>query len=219
VEGYQRRVRDPRPEYRSLIARVEGLWEELLFDRVRVEPTRSRAHGVELSGRGPLGGRATWGASYALAASEDRITGEWVPRPFEQRHTLHLELATHPTPDLSLALAWSYHSPWPYSEQRFTPREVMNSGGAVVMEPSFGPLYGERMPAYHRLDARVAKRWALGRGSLFAYLDVFNAYNRENALTVRQYAWWIARQGRPEVRRELETQIGILPTLGLRWEF
>ncbi len=219
AEAYQRLVADPRPEYRSLISRVEGMWEELLFDRVRVAPTRTRAQGVELSGRGPLGRRVTWAASYALAASEDRLEGAWVPRPLEQRHTLHLELTAHPTPDLSLALAWSYHSSWPYTDQVFTLAALMNGNGSTVMVPSFGPLYGEGMPAYHRLDARVAKRWSLPRGSLSAYLDLFNAYDRENALTVRKYAWWIAEENRQEILRELEPQLGLLPTLGLRWEF
>ncbi|MFH1765290.1 MAG: TonB-dependent receptor, partial [Gemmatimonadota bacterium] len=217
VEAYQRLVRDPLPEFRSLVPEVEGLWEESLSERVRIAPTRGRAQGLELSGKGPAGERATWAASYALAVAEDEVEGEWVPRPMDQRHTLNLEVALRPTPTFSLSWAWSYHSPWPYTLESFTRVPVVNSEGDGVFVGTFGPLNAERMPAYHRLDVRATKRFDLRRGSLALYLDVFNALNRENAYSVRTHVWWY--QGRAEYVDEIEPQMGVLPTLGLRWEF
>jgi hypothetical protein len=219
IEAYQRLVDDPRPEYRTLVAEVEGLWEESLSDRARIAPSRGFARGLEFLGRGPLGNRATWAASYALASSEDKIDGEWVPRPMDQRHTLNLEMAVQPRPTLTFSWAWSYHSPWPYTRETFAVVPVMNGGGQIAFQSAFGPLYGARMPAYHRLDFRATKRFDLRRGFLSVFLDVFNAYNRENPYSVITHAWWLPDQQRAEYLDQIEAQLGILPTLGIRWEF
>jgi hypothetical protein len=69
------------------------------------------------------------------------------------------------------------------------------------------------------MDTRVTKRFDVGRGSLFVYLDVFNALNRENPLAVHTDAFWDPYLERPEYLDRIEGQLGMLPTLGLRWEF
>jgi len=219
IEGYQRLIRDPRPEYRTLAPQVEGLWEESLSDRALVSPTRGRAMGVEVMGRGQLGERITWAASYALASSEDQVEGEWVPRPMDQRHTFNVEMAVQPRPTLSLSWAWSYHSPWPYTQELFEVLPVMNGGGVKAFQSTFGPLNRDRMPAYHRLDLRATKRFDLRRGSLSVFLDVFNAYDRENPYSVITHAFWRPNQAGADYLDEIEPQLGVLPTLGLRWEF
>jgi len=219
VEAYQRLIRDPRPEYRNLAPEIEGLWEESLGDIVRISPTRARARGVEMLGKGRVGQRLEWSGSYALAVSEEEIDGSWVPRPWDQRHTLSVELALRPTPSFSLSWAWTYHSAWPYTRKSFSLVPVMNAEGQNVFVPSFGPIHRERMPAYYRLDTRVTKRVDVGRGSLFIYLDVFNALNRENPMAVHTDAFWNTDLGAPEYVDSIETQLGMLPTLGIRWEF
>lgn len=219
IEGYQRLVRDPRPEYRTLVPEVEGLWEESVSDRVRVAPTRGRAIGVEVMGKGQLGERATWAASYALASSEEEVGGKWVPRPMDQRHTVNVEMAFQPRPTLTLSWAWSYHSPWPYTRELFEVVPLMNGGGVKAFQSSFGPLNGARMPSYHRLDLRATKRFDLRRGSLSVFLDVFNAYNRENPYSVITHAFWRPNQEGADYLDQIEPQLAVLPTLGLRWEF
>jgi hypothetical protein len=219
IEGYQRLIRDPRPEYRTLVPEVEGLWEESVSDRARVAPARGRAMGVEVMGRGRMGEGTTWAASYALASAEDKVEGTWVPRPMDQRHTFNVEVAVQPRPSVTLSWAWSYHSPWPYTEQLFEVAPLMNGGGVRAFRATFGPLNGARMPSYHRLDLRATKRFDLQRGSLSLFLDVFNAYNRENPYSVITHAFWRPNQSGADYLDQIETQLGVLPTLGLRWEF
>jgi len=219
LEVYQRLIRDPRPEYRNLVPEVEGLWEESLSDMIRLAPTRARARGVEVSGKGRFGERLAWSSSYALASSEDEIGGRWVSRPMDQRHTFTAELSIRPTSTWSVSWAWSFHSAWPYTRKSFTLVPVMNGSGESVFQPSFGPLYHERMPVYHRLDTRVTKRFDLGRGSLLVYLDVFNALNRDNPLAVHTDVFWNPTLQQGEYLDRVEAQLGVLPTLGLRWEF
>ncbi|MGD2123741.1 MAG: TonB-dependent receptor [Gemmatimonadota bacterium] len=219
IEAYQRLIRDPRPEYRTLVPEVEGLWEESISDRARVTPERSRAMGAEVMGRGRVGEHATWAASYALASSEDEVEGEWVPRPMDQRHTLNVELAIHPRPSVTLSWAWTYHSPWPYTRELFAEVPLMNGEGAKAFQTAFGPLNDARMPSYHRLDFRATKRFDLERGSLSVFLDVFNAYNRENPYSVITHAFWRPNQAGADYLDQIEPQLAVLPTLGLRWEF
>jgi hypothetical protein len=95
----------------------------------------------------------------------------------------------------------------------------MNSEGHWVLHPTDGALNGARMPPYHRLDVRVTQRFDLRRGTLFVFLDVFNAYDRSNPYSVLTQGFWNDQNGRVEHFDEIEAQLGILPTLGLRWEF
>jgi hypothetical protein len=65
----------------------------------------------------------------------------------------------------------------------------------------------ERLPAYHRLDIRVEKKFIFSAWTLTAYIDTQNIYNRENITGVR----WDQRTQAPEFN---ET-IGILPSVGI----
>ncbi|MDH4045263.1 MAG: TonB-dependent receptor [Gemmatimonadota bacterium] len=216
VEGYERRVSNPRPEYRSLVPIIEALWEEGGGDRIRVTPTRGLARGLEFLVRRDVGGRLAWSASYALARADERIDQAWVPRPRDQRHTVRLELAFRPRPSWSWSYAWQYHSGWPGTREDF---EVMTAvDGSLFVARTFGPIHGERLPAYHRLDVRVSKLFPVGNGRLEVYLDVFNAYNRENAEAFN-YAVSITPEGQVVAERGINPLLRMLPTVGARWEF
>jgi hypothetical protein len=216
VEAYERRVTDPRPEYRSLEPAIEALWEEGRGDRIRVVPTRGLARGIEFLARRDVGGRFAWSASYSLARAEDEIDGAWVPRPRDQRHTVRLELAYRPTPTWSLSYAWQYHSGWPATNEDF---EVMTTvDGSQFVNRTFGPIYGERLPAYHRLDVRVSKLFPVSTGRLEVYFDVFNAYNRENAEAFN-FAVWVTPQGTAATERGINPLLRVFPTFGARLEF
>jgi hypothetical protein len=217
AEAYQRRIAQPRPEYRRLAALVQEVPEEDPEQRVRVAPSRGRARGVELLVKHDGGGPVTWSAGYALAATEDEVGGRWVPRPQDQRHTLHAEVAWRPSPGWSLSWAWQYHSPWPATERRFTVDTLVN--GAQTVTASWGPLNAERLPAYHRMDLRVSRHIPLGRGRLSLFLDVFNVYNRRNPVAYDYAVEAVTPGGRVTVSRRTEAPIGILPTLGARWDF
>jgi outer membrane cobalamin receptor len=216
VEAYERRVSNPRPEYRSLVPVIEALWEEGDGDRIRVAPTRSLARGIELVARRDVGGRLAWSASYALARADDLIDGTWVPRPRDQRHTVRLDLAYRPTPTWSLSYAWQYHSGWPSTRETFEVGTAVD--GSQFVARTFGPIYRERLPAYHRLDVRVSKLFSVGNGQLEVYFDVFNAYNRENAETF-SYNVSVTPQGNAVTERGINPLLRVFPTFGARWEF
>lgn len=69
----------------------------------------------------------------------------------------------------------------------------------------------QRLPAFHQLDVRVDKTWALNHFVFAAYLDVQNAYNRANPESI-QYSF-DARQS------TYASGLPIIPSFGLRGEF
>nr|MCU0634365.1 TonB-dependent receptor [Gemmatimonadaceae bacterium] len=70
---------------------------------------------------------------------------------------------------------------------------------------------GDRLPTFFSLDVRVDRRFTIGRSQLITYLDVQNATGRRN---VSQITW------NPRLRAtEQNESIGVLPSIGINWEF
>lgn len=70
---------------------------------------------------------------------------------------------------------------------------------------------GARLPQFFSLDARIDRRWQIGRTQLITYLDVQNATARQNVSAVA----WNTRLRSPE----RQTSIGVLPSIGIDWTF
>lgn len=215
VELYQRDVANPRPRFESLLEPL-NFFPEIEPDRIEIVPERARARGAELLVAGSAGERVGWRLAYTLARAEDRLAGEWVPRSLDQRHTLagalHLRLPRRWTVDL----AWRFHSGWPA-----TPVEAVfvldedDPGAEPELTAAFGPLNSRRLPAYHRLDLRVSRRWTLRTGRLTFYADVQNLYDRENPAGFDVEL----DEEAGEVVLEPEGWPGIFPSLGVTYEF
>ena len=71
-------------------------------------------------------------------------------------------------------------------------------------------INSRRLPAFHQLDLRIAKRWRFTGWSLELYLDVQNVYNQGN---VEAYQYSYDLRERTEI-----TGLPILPSIGLRGE-
>jgi hypothetical protein len=205
-----------------------NLWREILpfpeldGDRIRVDPTESRAMGMELLLRRE-GETWDWSASYALSSTEALIDAEWAPQYWDQIHALSLTLGWRPTPRWTLTGAWQFHSGWPFTPQiiEFDTLTVFQGPGrdsTLRWREEFGALNSDRLPAYHRLDLRVTRSFAVRRGTLDVYLDLFNAYNQENLRSYDYAARTIGNEVK-WVRYPDEGLLPLLPSIGFRWEF
>ncbi len=145
--------------------------------------------------------------SYAYARADRRqtVAGQQVRFPFDydRRHTLNLVLNRRLGRYFDLGLTWRYGSGFPY-----TPALGLEPLAAVVTDPASGqtrgvvltdpatgrarlvPRYGDaanvnaaRLPAYHRLDARLTFAYAWPALALEVYLDLINLYNRRNTMS------------------------------------
>jgi hypothetical protein len=207
AEVYRRTIVDPRPRYENLFEPFEILPEGSL-DRFRIEPDRSVAEGAELFVQGRGGRRLDWWFNYALSRSEDEIDGERVPRQIDQRHTFNADVNYRLGRGWDVNLAFRYHTGW-----RVTPVTTETVDGEVV--PVAGRLNSERLPDYHRLDVRLSRRWGLKSGSVTAFLDAQNVYDRKNTagfdLEVDDETG--------EIIRSTERWPGFFASAGVTWEF
>ena len=82
-------------------------------------------------------------------------------------------------------------------------------------EPIYVPIYAEtnsdRLPPYHRLDLRVSKTFQFDGWKLGTFLELLNAYNRQNLLDYRYSENY--------TKREDAHQLPIIPYLGITAEF
>jgi hypothetical protein len=126
--------------------------------------TDGQAYGLELSWRRKLTRRFGFLVSYTLSRSTRRVLGELVPSAFDRTHVLNA-VAT-----LDLGKGW-----------RAGARMVMYSGiPRTTTQPddtgrTHDTFVGGRYPLYYRLDARLEKRWTLGKTSWLAL--VFEGQN------------------------------------------
>jgi outer membrane receptor protein involved in Fe transport len=221
AELYDRRIHRPRREYLNLWREILA-FPELEGDRIRVDPSRAEARGLELllAQDGPVW---DWSATYALSKAKDRINGESVLRFMDQRHALSVTMGYRPNPSWTFSASWHIHSGWPFTPQeiQFDTLTVFRGVGEnwpLDWKEEFGPINSEQLPAYHRLDLRATRRFELRRGTLDVYVDLFNAYNQQN---LRSYDYGLEqRAGRyMYIRYPDEELLPILPSIGFRWEF
>jgi hypothetical protein len=212
IELYRRDVDNPRPRFENLFEPV-NTFPEVEPDRVLLAPQRSRAEGLEVFARSGFGRRTGWWASYSWAVTEDLIDGSWVPRLFDQRHSLKLDVDVRPTERWNVNAAWRFHTGWPTTPLGVCSRPDGEDGPEIV--PVLGPLNSERLPDYHRLDARVSRFWIRSWGSLTFFIDVQNLYDRRNAagfdIEIDEEDGLLTSVA--------ESWPGILPSAGIRFEF
>jgi outer membrane receptor protein involved in Fe transport len=177
AEVYERRVSSPRQRWDNLFEPL-NVFPEVEPAVVLFAPDRSRARGAELLVRSDRRHRWRWWASYVWSVTEDRIDGAWIPRIFDQTHALTLDVDVDLTERWRLAAAWRFHTGWPTTALAI--EESIDDQGQVVYLPVLGPLNGDRLPDYHRLDLRASRRWQRGRTLVDLFFEVQNLYDRRN---------------------------------------
>ncbi len=218
VEAYDRPVRDPRRRYENLLEPV-STFSELEPDRYRVLPESSSSRGVELFLRGRAGKRVEWWGNYTYSEAEDRIDGRDVPRRIDQPQAFNFDFDVRAGEHWHLNFAWRYHTGWPTTV--VSGRIEEDDEGELEVVPTFGPINGERLPAYHRLDLRASREWHLRKGNLTFFLEVQNVYDRLNVagFDVDEFELKINDDGEVEVEAVFDPWGGILPSFGITWDF
>jgi len=80
-----------------------------------------------------------------------------------------------------------------------------------LYQPIYGETNSERMAASHQLDVRIDRRFRFDSWQLSAYLDVSNVYANPRVFGYTHEFDYS--------EREPETDLPILPSIGLRGEF
>jgi hypothetical protein len=218
AEVYRREVDNPRPRFENLYEAL-NTFPEVEPDRIRIAPERSVAEGIEIFLRGRIGRRAAWWVNYTWSSTEDVIDGTRHPRSFDQPHALNLDLDYLIGRHWRVNFAWRYHTGWPTTS--LTLREVTeepeedDEEPETIFVPELGPLFGERLPDYHRLDFRATREWETGFGRVVFLLDLQNVYDRGN---IAGFDYDIDEE-EGTIDPQPEEWAGFLPSVGVRIEF
>ena len=171
------------------------------------------ARGLELFLRHNSGTRFFGWASYAYVRSErrDRPGDPWRLYSFDQTHVTTL------TGSYKLARTWEIGAKWQYSTGNpYTPViDATLARHPTTGLPTYRPIYGavnsERVPPFHRLDIRINKSFIFEHWEMGIYLELLNAYNRKNVLTV-DYNFDYTEQ-------DVVNQLPLIPNVGVTAEF
>ena len=210
AEVYYKRMRD-------LVDYVDGS-QLLLNERLEttILPAEGRGYGFEVLLRKNRGKLQGWG-SYTYANADQRSPGfglgdpgindgEWYAAPYDRTHDAAL------TGIYPLGESWTLGANFVYASGLPTTYPVARYEFAGVILGEFGPRNAERLPAYHRLDLSLTKKFR--RNEL--QFGLFNVYNRFNAqaLSFRQ------SEEIPFVTEAAQFSVfGIVPSISYRFFF
>ena len=209
VEGFVKDMKRVRPRFENLYDPL-GIIPELQPDRVRLEPTTARARGLELSVDHNTD-KWTWWASYTWSKVTDEIDGSNEPRSWDQRHALQAGFGWKSNA-WEFSAAASVHSGWPTTSLSL---ENLGPGpdGEPIFEATPGPRNAERLPSFASVDVRLSRMFDVKRGSLLAFIEVSNVFNRRNICCID---WDIENDA---LESSYDYWMPLLPAIGILWQF
>ncbi|WP_395789197.1 TonB-dependent receptor domain-containing protein [Aquimonas sp.] len=212
AELFDKRYQDPRSYFENLLSPYE-LLPENQGDRVRVEPERAFARGLELGVSKTLAEGRIY-ASYVFTRARERIDSAWFARSWEQPHALHIGLDHALFENWRFGLSLLARSGWAYTQPRV---EGLDASGRPQL--AFGPRNSARYSPYVNVSARLARLYRLQESTLEVYFEVLNLLNRDNPCCIERILVQVNADGNAELREESRQGLPLLPSLGLTWRF
>ncbi len=161
-----------RKDYWDLVGFVPNLGRE---ETAYISGDEAVVEGVEFFAQGRLGGaggRFGWNGGYSLMRAEEKLAdGRVVPRDSERRHSVTLGVDARLWKNGQVNLMWRYNTGAPYTEVL-----AIDADG----NRTYGAINGKNLKPYHSLDVRVSHGWKFDSWELSGYLQIMNAYNRDN---------------------------------------
>ncbi|NNE05585.1 MAG: TonB-dependent receptor plug domain-containing protein [Xanthomonadales bacterium] len=214
AEIYQKRYSDLRPRFENALDTYEFA-SESNFDRIRVEPERAEAKGVELTLRNRDAGRFNWWLSYTWSQAEDIIEGIAVPRSWDQRHALTGNLSWQGDKWL-ISLVGRYRSGWPRTPLLLS--SIVDTGGAIVeIDTDLSQRNRSNYDDYMRFDVRFSRTVKLDRGSFQYYFEIFNLFNTSNECCVPDHD--LSLNPVISVQPNIDDFLPFFPSFGFVWTF
>ena len=213
LELFQKNMSDLRPRYENLYDPL-ALIPELQADRIRIAPTSALARGLELSVN-RTGQAWSWWASYSLAEVTDTVDSIDVPRSWDQRHSLQAGL-TWNVNNWDFSVAGLIRSGWPTTSLAL--EEIIGPGGAPGFIAIPGPRNAKQLPRFASLDARISRKFDVGRGTITAFVEVSNLLDRNNVCCF-DYDLETDENGEEFLESSPDYWLPLLPAVGFLWEF
>jgi hypothetical protein len=130
----------------------------------------------------------------------------WRDRSYDNRWMFTVEGGYKPNTNWEYSARWVFAGGAPYTPYD---QEASHAAGEGIRDAN--RVNKERLPDYHSLNLRVDRRFHFSSSDMICYLNIWNIYNREN---IAGYHW-----SSVENRQETYNQWGILPVIGIEYEF
>jgi len=209
AEVFQKQYHELRPRFENLLDPVP-LIPELAPDRIRLAPSSAEARGTELTLEYDAGGNLNGWMSYTLSRITDRIDGVDELRNWDQKHSFQGGLAWH-LKNWELGFAANTHSGWPTTLANL---EYENDEPVLVYEAR----NGVRLNTFASIDFKAARIWQLEKSRITAFVEFSNLFNRQNECCV-DYDIDDEDEEELMLERSIDSWLGIVPAIGVLWEF
>ena len=155
----------------------------------------------------------TWSAlmtySYSRSRRNDNDGTLAYNADFNRPHSFTFGSAWEPNDRWSVAAKWKYASGRP-TDTFIINENVFNDPNFVRFSKELTANNIDRLPDYHSLNIRIDYRRRVGNVSLVTFLDIINAYGRNNISSLE----WDERRGVNVIG-----DFGVFPQIGLKLEF
>ena len=152
------------------------LLPQVAVDRVEIDATRARSHGVDFEWQNSLSERASVIARYSYMDADDKVEGQWVARRWSQRNTATLLfLWNSERLDASAGLTW--HSGWRTS----APPAVVPIGTTLAIADVAN---NRSLNDYFSLDLGLSTSRPVGRSTVTIYAQLTNTLDRSNPVGI-----------------------------------
>ena len=209
VEAYEKHIDRLHPRYENLLNPLT-LLPELQPDRILIAPSRADARGIEISLSRKNTTPFSWWVGYTRSSVKDRVGGADVYSSWDQPNAITGGLNWNAV-KWNVGLGVSVHSGWPS-----TPVTLDTSGPVPVIRT--GARNSIRVGEYRSVDLRVTRRFMPRKGSLSAFLEINNVFNRQNRCCT-EYQVEYPSPAAATLELEPRDYLQRVPSLGFVWNF
>lgn len=146
---------------------------------------KNRTYGAELLLQKTVGsfhGSLAYTYSHSRSSFESLNNGHFFDADFDSRHTINLLLIYRFGKGYELSGQWVYKTGRPFT----IPNSQSQENDFAGSFPIINEINNFRLPAFHRLDLSLDRKWLSKRGNKNWFgIGVYNAYNRVNPFFVR----------------------------------
>ena len=209
AEAFDKRIAHPKRRFDNLLDPLVQL-PELSPDRIEIASRRARSRGVELQlNAQPTPAFGAW-ISYSHATTEDQIARRWVPRTWDQSHTVQTGALWTPG-QWTVATSVSWHSGW---------RSTRLPQSFATIEPLPYRRNNDKLPSFFSVDVRASRIWVGAHQSFLLFAEVINLTNHQN-IGAQTYGFQDEDlEASPiELGRDHERVLPFVPSIGFVWKF
>ena len=170
IEAYKKEYSQSQPYYENIFNELHIL-PDLYYDRIRIAPQDSYAHGAEFTLKGRHN-KIQWLANYTFSNIEDETHDIYHPRSWDQHHAIKLSFHM-PIKSWLFNFSSNIHSGWPQTE-------LVQTDGQY----SIGERNEETFKAHIELDVKFSKQFITSKGQWVLNLQVNNALNYFNTCCI-----------------------------------